>query len=139
MVSLSTGAAPARTMSTDTVRRSAHPTTGALHERALGVVLGWYGALILAYATVAHALPESSADPMCTPLGCSRSVRHLMLTVGAGVGTALLLCALLISAVVVAVRADRARSGVVLGTSAACTGLAGALLFLVSAVLLYAG
>jgi hypothetical protein len=123
------------------VQRTTAPVrTGGdpVHERALGVVLAWYSAVVTAYLGVAHALPAPGATG-CTELHCGPSTRLLMLTVGAGVGLALLLCALLISAVVISVHADRARSAVVLGTAAAWTGLAGALMFLAAAVLLYTG
>jgi hypothetical protein len=110
---------------------------GGHHQRALGVALAWYAAMVAGYLGAALALPELSVA--CTSLHCARSARHLMLTVGAGVGLALLLCAALISVVVVSADACRARSAVALGTRAAGTGLGGALLFLAAAVLLHIG
>jgi hypothetical protein len=121
------------------VARIAPPARTAgnpVHERALGVVLAWYAAVVSAYLGTALTLPGATR---CTDVDCGPSTRLLMLTVGAGVGLALLLCALLISAVVISVRADRARSAVALGTAAAWTGLAGALAFLGAALLLYTG
>ena len=100
---------------------------GVSHERAVGVALSWYGVLVTTYLMVALVLPADGA------------ARHLMLTVGAGVGGALLCCALLISAVVITVRSAASRSAAVLGTQAAWAGTAGALAFLAGAALLWTG
>jgi hypothetical protein len=98
---------------------------GVRHDRAVGVALCWYGAQVTAYLMMSLGLPMD------------RATRHLMLTVGAGVGGALLCCALLISAVMITVRSGRSRSAVALGTQAAWAGTAGALAFLAGAILLY--
>jgi hypothetical protein len=95
-------------------------------DRAASIAMTWHGGLVAGYVATALTLPVGR-------------VRHLMLTVGACVGVALLLCAVLISAVVICARADQARSAAVLGAQAAWTGLAGALLFLGAAAVLYNG
>jgi hypothetical protein len=117
--------APARPVPVRTAPARPLPP-GVDGDRAAAIAVTWYGGLVAGYVVAALTLPVGP-------------VRHLMLTVGACVGVALLLCAVLISAVVICARAGQARSAAVLGAQAAWTGLAGALLFLGAAAVLYNG